>query len=76
MTKEEDLAKLKFGVELRGFSKHTQAECYTKVKLFQNCSSAMPKEAKIAMLYFLKPILRCLELTGKLTTPKSGFFIL
>ena len=35
MTKEEVLAKLKFDVELRGFSKHTQAEYYTKVKLFQ-----------------------------------------
>ena len=36
MTKEEVLAKLKFDVELRGFSKHTQAEYYTKVKLFQD----------------------------------------
>ena len=35
MTKEEVLAKLKFDVELRGFSKHTQDEYYTKVKLFQ-----------------------------------------
>ena len=35
MTKEEVLSKLKFDVELRGFSKHTQAEYYTKVKLFQ-----------------------------------------
>ena len=35
MTKEEVLTKLKFDVELRGFSKHTQAEYYTKVKLFQ-----------------------------------------
>lgn len=36
MTKEEVLAKLKFDVELRGFSKHTQDEYYTKAKLFQN----------------------------------------
>jgi site-specific recombinase XerD len=36
MTKEEVLAKLKFDVELRGLSNHTQAEYYTKVKLFQN----------------------------------------
>ncbi|MCO1604026.1 tyrosine-type recombinase/integrase [Desulfosporosinus nitroreducens] len=35
MTKEEVLAKLKFDVELRGFSKHTQPAYYTKVKLFQ-----------------------------------------
>lgn len=35
MTKEEVLAKLQFDVELRGLSKHTQAEYYTKVKLFQ-----------------------------------------
>lgn len=36
MTKAEVLAKLKFDVEPRGFSKHTQAEYYTKAKLFQN----------------------------------------
>jgi integrase/recombinase XerD len=36
MTKEEVLAKLKFDVELRGLSNHTQAEYYTKVKIFQN----------------------------------------
>ena len=36
MTKEEVLDRLKFDVELRGFSKHTQAEYYTKVKLFQD----------------------------------------
>ncbi|GAB6172675.1 hypothetical protein JCM15765_21530 [Paradesulfitobacterium aromaticivorans] len=36
MTKEEVLTKLKFDVELRGFSKHTQDEYYTKVKLFQD----------------------------------------
>ena len=36
MTKEEILVKLKFDEELRGFSKHTQTEYYTKVKLFQN----------------------------------------
>jgi site-specific recombinase XerD len=35
MTKEEVLAKLKFDVELRGLSNHTQAEYYTKAKLFQ-----------------------------------------
>ncbi|ODA39971.1 tyrosine-type recombinase/integrase [Desulfosporosinus sp. BG] len=35
MTKEEVLAKLVFDVELRGLSKNTQAEYYTKVKLFQ-----------------------------------------
>jgi integrase/recombinase XerD len=35
MTKEEVLAKLMFDVELRGLSKHTQAEYYSKVKLFQ-----------------------------------------
>ena len=38
MTKEEVLAKLKFDVELRGFSKHTQAEYYTKVKLCRSTS--------------------------------------
>jgi site-specific recombinase XerD len=36
MTKEEVLAKLKFDVELRGLSNHTQAEYYTKAKLFQD----------------------------------------
>jgi integrase/recombinase XerD len=36
MTKEEVLAKLKFDVELRGLSKHTQTEYYMKVKLFQD----------------------------------------
>jgi integrase/recombinase XerD len=36
MTKEEVLGKLKFDVELRGLSNHTQAEYYTKVKIFQN----------------------------------------
>ncbi|MGI6449001.1 MAG: tyrosine-type recombinase/integrase [Desulfitobacteriia bacterium] len=35
MTKEEILAKLKFEVELRGLSKNTKDEYYTKVKLFQ-----------------------------------------
>jgi integrase/recombinase XerD len=35
MTKEEVLAKLKFDVELRGLSKHTLAEYYTKVIIFQ-----------------------------------------
>ncbi len=35
MTKEEVLAKLVFDVELRGLSKNTKAEYYTKVKLFQ-----------------------------------------
>lgn len=33
MTKEEVLAKLKFEVELRGFSKRTRAEYYTKVTM-------------------------------------------
>jgi Site-specific recombinase XerD len=36
MTIEEVLAKLKFELELRGLSKHTQAEYYTEVKLFQD----------------------------------------
>lgn len=36
MTKEEVLAKLKFDVELRGLSNHTQDEYYTKVKIFQD----------------------------------------
>ena len=35
MTKEEILAKLKFEVVLRGLSKNTKDEYYTKVKLFQ-----------------------------------------
>lgn len=35
MTKEEVLTKLKFELELRGFSKYTQDEYYTKAKLFQ-----------------------------------------
>ncbi|NOW89766.1 site-specific recombinase XerD [Clostridium beijerinckii] len=34
MTKEQVLEKLQFDVELRGLSKHTQAEYYTKVKIF------------------------------------------
>ncbi|MGK0465803.1 MAG: integrase/recombinase XerD [Clostridium sp.] len=36
MTKEQVLEKLKFDVELRGLSKHTQDEYYTKCKIFQN----------------------------------------
>ncbi|SHH34556.1 phage integrase N-terminal SAM-like domain-containing protein [Clostridium grantii] len=36
MTKEQVLQQLKFDVELRGFSKHTQDEYYTKGKIFQN----------------------------------------
>ncbi|AGF55864.1 site-specific recombinase XerD [Clostridium saccharoperbutylacetonicum] len=36
MTKEQVLEKLTFDVELRGLSKHTQAEYYTKVKIFQD----------------------------------------
>lgn len=36
MTKEQVLEKLKFDVELRGLSKHTQDEYYTKAKIFQN----------------------------------------
>ncbi|OOM54237.1 tyrosine recombinase XerC [Clostridium beijerinckii] len=36
MTKEQVLEKLTFDVELRGLSKHTQAEYYSKVKIFQD----------------------------------------
>jgi len=36
MTKEEILRKLQFDTRLRGLSKHTQDEYYTKVKQFQN----------------------------------------
>ncbi len=36
MTKEEILQKLEFDTRLRGLSKNTQAEYYTKVKQFQN----------------------------------------
>ena len=36
MTKEQVLEKLKFDVELRGLSKHTQEEYYSKCKIFQN----------------------------------------
>jgi site-specific recombinase XerD len=36
MTKEQVLEKLKFDVELRGLSKNTQDEYYTKVKIFQD----------------------------------------
>ncbi|KJS15385.1 MAG: integrase [Peptococcaceae bacterium BRH_c4b] len=36
MTKEQVLERLKFDVELRGLSKHTKAEYYTKVKIFQD----------------------------------------
>lgn len=36
MTKEEVLAKLKFDVELRGLSKNTQDEYYSRVKNYQN----------------------------------------
>lgn len=36
MTKEEILQKLKFETRLRGLSKNTQDEYYTKVKQFQN----------------------------------------
>ena len=36
MTKEQVLEKLRFDVELRGLSKHTQEEYYSKCKIFQN----------------------------------------
>lgn len=36
MTKEEVLAKLRFDVELRGLSKNTQDEYYSRVKNYQN----------------------------------------
>ncbi|HEY5525694.1 MAG TPA: site-specific integrase [Clostridium sp.] len=36
MTKEQVLEKLKFDVELRGLSKNTQDEYFTKVKIFQD----------------------------------------
>jgi integrase/recombinase XerD len=36
MTKEEVLAMLKFDVELRGLSKNTQDEYYSRVKCFQD----------------------------------------
>ena len=36
MTKEEILEKLKFDVELRGLSKNTQDEYFSRVKNFQN----------------------------------------
>jgi site-specific recombinase XerD len=36
MTKEQILQQLNFDIELRGLSKNTQDEYYTKVKLFQN----------------------------------------
>lgn len=36
MTKEDVLETLKFDMELRGLSKHTQAEYYTKVKIYQD----------------------------------------
>lgn len=36
MTKEQVLEKLKFDVELRGLSKNTKDEYFTKVKIFQN----------------------------------------
>jgi integrase/recombinase XerD len=36
MTKEQVLEKLMLDVELRGLSKHTQDEYYTKCKIFQN----------------------------------------
>jgi len=36
MTKDQVLEKLKFDVELRGLSKNTKDEYFTKVKIFQN----------------------------------------
>ena len=36
MTKDEVLAKLVFDVELRGLSKNTQNEYYSRVKSFQD----------------------------------------
>jgi len=36
MTKEQVLEKLKFDIELRGLSKNTQDEYYTKAKIFQD----------------------------------------
>ncbi len=36
MTKEEILKKLKFGTQIRGLSKNTQDEYYTKAKRFQD----------------------------------------
>jgi len=36
MTKEEILKKLKFDTQIRGLSKNTQDEYYTKAKRFQD----------------------------------------
>ena len=36
MTKEEVLERVQFHTELRGLSKNTQHEYYTKAKLFQH----------------------------------------
>ena len=38
MTKEEVLAKLKFDVELRGFSKHTRMNIIQKLNSFRTTS--------------------------------------
>jgi integrase/recombinase XerD len=57
MTKEEVLEKLQFDTILRGFSKNTQEEYYTKVKRFQNYFDKPASELNIEhiqnFLYYL-----------------------
>ena len=57
MTKEEILQKLLFDTRLRGLSKNTQDEYYTKVKLFQNYFDKPATELQVEdiqkFLYYL-----------------------
>jgi len=65
MTKEEVLTKLKFDVELRGLSKHTQDEYYTKVKIFQD---HFDKPATELGIEDLRNFLHYLSIERKLTS--------
>ena len=74
MTKEEVLAKLKFEFELKGFSKHTKDEYYTKVKLFQDHFDKPATELGIEhirqFLYYLTTEKRLAS--GSVNTYNSG----
>ena len=48
MTKQEVLNKVQFHTELRGLSKNTQEEYYTKAKMFQNHFDKVSTELRIS----------------------------
>lgn len=65
MTKDEVLTKLKFEVELRGLSKNTQHEYYSRVKNFQNHFNKPATELDIEDIrHFLRYLITEKKLTS------------